>query len=82
MMHSSEWTLKYDEPETENVTRGRSPSATFTTEGSSYINVARTTVLHMFCRMTSHWLKIVYRLLRGGETRVSIVCHQKNCSQT
>jgi len=54
MMHSSEWTLKYDEPETENVTRGRSPSATFTTEGSSYINVARTTVLHMFCRMTNH----------------------------
>ena len=29
MMHGSEWTLKYDEPEVENVARGRSPSATF-----------------------------------------------------
>ena len=30
---SVEWTLKYDEPEVENVARGRSPSATFSTEG-------------------------------------------------
>jgi len=29
MMRGSEWTLKYDEPEVENVARGRSPSATF-----------------------------------------------------
>ena len=34
MMHSSKWTLKYDEPEVENV--------------------ARTTVLHMFCCMANH----------------------------
>jgi len=33
MMHGSEWTLKYDESEVENVARGRSPSATFSTEG-------------------------------------------------
>jgi len=31
MMHVS-MTLKYDEPEAENVARGRSPSATFSTE--------------------------------------------------
>jgi len=49
MMHGSEWTLKYDEREVENVARG---------------HVARTTVLHMFCRMANHWLKIVCRLLR------------------
>jgi len=54
MIHGSEWTLKYDEPEVENVARGRSPSATFSTSGSSYFNVARTTVLHMFCRMANH----------------------------
>jgi len=29
IMHGSEWSLKYDEPEVENVTRGRNPSATF-----------------------------------------------------
>jgi len=33
MMHGSEWTLKYDEPEVENVARVRSPSATFSTQG-------------------------------------------------
>ena len=35
MMHGSEWTLKYDEPEVENVARGHSPSAsaTFSTKG-------------------------------------------------
>ena len=33
MMHGSEWTLKYGEPEVENVARGRSLSATFATEG-------------------------------------------------
>jgi len=55
-MHGSEWTLKYDEPEVENVARGRSPSATFLTENreSPYFNVALTTVLHMFCRMANH----------------------------
>ena len=39
MMHGSEWTLKCDEPEVENVI---------------IFNVARTTVLHMFCRMANH----------------------------
>jgi len=33
MMHGSEWTLKYDEPEVENVARGHSPGATFSTKG-------------------------------------------------
>jgi len=32
MMHSSKWTLKYDEPEVENVARGLSPSVTCSTE--------------------------------------------------
>ena len=32
MMHGSEWTLKYDEPEVEIVVRGRSSSATFSTK--------------------------------------------------
>jgi len=36
----SEWTLKYDEPEVEIVARGRNPSATFSTEGHLYFNVA------------------------------------------
>ena len=33
MMHGSEWNMKYDEPEVENVARGRSPSVTFSIEG-------------------------------------------------
>jgi len=33
MMHGSEWTLKYDESEVENVARGHSQSATFSTGG-------------------------------------------------
>jgi len=32
-MHGSERTLKYDEPEVENVARGHGPSATFSFEG-------------------------------------------------
>ena len=32
-VHGSEWTLKYDEPEVENVARGHSPGATFSTKG-------------------------------------------------
>jgi len=47
-------TLKCDEPGVENVARGRSPSATHFQPRSSYFNVARTTVLRMFCRMTNH----------------------------
>jgi len=30
-------TIKHDEPEVENVARGRSPRATFSTSGSSYL---------------------------------------------
>ena len=40
-------TLKYDQPGVENVTR-----AIFSTSGWSYFNVARTTVLDLFCRMS------------------------------
>ena len=50
MMHGSEWTLQYDEPEVENVTQW----ATFSTEGHHISNVTRTTMLHLFCRMTNH----------------------------
>jgi len=32
MMHGIDWTLKYDEPEVENVARRCSPSGTFLTE--------------------------------------------------
>jgi len=39
MMHGSEWTLKYDEPEIENVALELHPRATFSTSGSSYFNV-------------------------------------------
>jgi len=46
MMQGSEWTLKYDEPKVENVH--------IFNRGSSYFDVVRTTVLHMFCRMTNH----------------------------
>ena len=42
MMLGSEWTFALR------------PRATFLTSGSSYFNVARTTVLHMFCRMANH----------------------------
>jgi len=38
----------------ENVTRGRSPSVTFSTEGRHNFRVPRTTVCHMFCRMASY----------------------------
>ena len=40
MMLGSEWTLKYDEPEVENVARERSPSVTFSNEGH-HISVLR-----------------------------------------
>jgi len=53
MMHGSEWTLKYDEPEVENVARECSTSDIFN-QGSSYFNAAITTMLHMFCRMANH----------------------------
>ena len=33
---------------------GLSPSATFSTEGHHISNVTRTTMLHLFCRMTNH----------------------------
>jgi len=35
MMHGSEWTLKYDEPEVENVALGLRPRATFSTDSES-----------------------------------------------
>jgi len=47
MKHGS--SLKYDEPEIENVARGRSPSATFSTEGH---HISMSNDLHMFCRMS------------------------------
>jgi len=40
--------MKYDEPEVENVARGRSPRATFSTSGSSYFNVTLTTVHNLY----------------------------------
>ena len=46
-------TWKYDEPEVENVTRGRSPSVTCSTEGRHNFHIPRTTVCHMFCRALS-----------------------------
>ena len=57
---SATFNFKYDEPEVKNVTSGCSLSATFSTSGSSYLNVARTTVLHLFCRMTNHYNKISF----------------------
>ena len=53
MMHGGEWTLKYDEPEVENVTRGRSRRATFSTEGY-HISVLHERPCFMFCRMANH----------------------------
>ena len=47
-------TCNYDEPEVENVTRGGSLSATFSTSGSSYLNVELTNMLHLFCCVTNH----------------------------
>ena len=47
MMHGSEWTVKYDEPEVENVARGHSPSATFSTEGH-HISVSHERQCFMF----------------------------------
>ena len=52
MVVSGTW--KYDEPEVENVTRGRGPSVTFLTEGRHNFHVSRTTVCHMFCRMANY----------------------------
>jgi len=53
MMHGSEWTLKYDEPEVENVARWRSPNATFSTEGH-HISMSHERPCFMFCRMANH----------------------------
>jgi len=61
MMHGSEWTLKYDEPEVENVTRGCKPSATFSTdghhmshEGANRVQHFQPTVIIFHCCMTMH----------------------------
>jgi len=45
MMHGSEWTLKYDEPEIQNVARWRSPSADIFNQRSSYFSVTQMTTL-------------------------------------
>ena len=53
MMHGSEWTLKYDEPEVENVARLRSLSATF--QPRVIIFQCRTNDrASCFCRMANH----------------------------
>ena len=53
-------TWKYDDPrlnmshEVEYVTRGHSPSVTFSTQGRHNFHAPRTTVCHMFCRMANY----------------------------
>ena len=41
-------TCKYDEPSVDNDARGRCQSATFSTSGSSYLNVTLTTVHNLY----------------------------------
>ena len=70
-MHGSEWTLKYDEPEVENVARGRSPSATFSTVGHHISMSHERPCLICFVVWPNTCLKSY------SETRVSIVWHLK-----
>jgi len=76
MMHSSEWTLKYDEAKVENVARGCSPGATFSATGH-HISVSheRPCFICFVVWPTNHKLKIVYRLKTVA--KASIVCHLK-----
>jgi len=47
MTHRSERNMEIWRPEVENVTRGRSPSVTFSTEGRHNFHVPRTTVSYV-----------------------------------
>jgi len=42
MMYGSEWTLKYDETEVENVSLGLRPCATFSAEGHHFTHTRLT----------------------------------------
>ena len=48
MMHGSEWTLKYDEPEVENVTTSRDGISTKAVHSWSYDNTK------LYCLETGH----------------------------
>jgi len=77
MMHGSEWTLKYDELEVENVARECSPSATFSTEGH-HISVSHQRPCFIcFVVWPTTSLKLYIVFWDGGKMRVSIVCHLK-----
>jgi len=63
-------TVKYDEPEVENVTLGLCTLVTFLTSGSSYLNVALTTMYHLYngdC------------LLCSFSINVSVLLHSCSC---
>jgi len=77
MMHGSEWNMKYDEPEVENVARGRSPSATFSIEGHLISMSHERPCFICFVVWPTTSLKLYIVFWDGGETRVSIVCQLK-----
>jgi len=47
MTHSRSWDMEIGRPKVENITRGCSPSVTFSISGSSYFHVPLTTVRHL-----------------------------------
>ena len=74
MLGSSEWTLKYDEPKVENVTRGRCLSVTFSAEGHHISVLHKRLCFICFVVWSTTGLKLYIIFWDGGETRVSIVC--------
>ena len=64
MMHSSEWTLKYDEPEADNVAFGLRSRATCSTGGHHISMSHERPCFICFVVWPTISLKLYYRLLR------------------
>ena len=74
MMHGSEWDMEMWRPEVENVTRGCSPSMTFSTAGCHNFHVPRTTVSYVlsYHQVQESWI-ISERNVIESETRDKMV---------
>jgi len=73
---SGHWN-NYDEPEVENVAQGRSPSATFSTEGHHISMSHERPCFICFVVWPTTSLKLYIVFWDGSETRVSVVRHLK-----
>jgi len=72
----SEWPWKYDEPEVENVTRGRSPSVTFHPR-VVIISMSHERLCVMFCRIPTTKILNYKWLTVAKSERVSSAIHLK-----